>query len=136
MDILHENLKLVFGNLMVVIDLVHKFEHFWVTYVEVFVHRLKHMTGSQLLWVNRDRCNLWDKKCSLFLEHLISLPLGIHNFTHTLHNLSVVRLCLRINSSGLFACCLFTWISLTALSWTYLISLRAECDLLAIHNIL
>ena len=43
-----------------------------------------------------------------------------HDFTHSLVyallNLSVLELCLRLNDSGLFS-----WISLTALSWTYFI---------------
>ena len=44
---------------------------------------------------------LWGRKCSLFLEHLISLPFGsswFHPFIiYTLLNLSVLGLCLRIN---------------------------------------
>ena len=31
------------------------------------------MTGFQLLGVNRDGCHMWDRKCSLFPDHLISL---------------------------------------------------------------
>ena len=57
--------------------------HFCVTYVEPFVHQLWHMTGFQLLWVNRDGCHMWGRKCSLFPEHLISLPVGnswFHSF--------------------------------------------------------
>ena len=39
------------------------------------------MTGFQLFGVNRDGCHMWGRKCSLFPEHLISLPLGVHDFT-------------------------------------------------------
>ena len=81
--------------------------HFGVTYVDGFVHQLWYMTGFQLFWVNRDGCHMWGRKCSLFSEYLISLPLGtswFHPFIiYTLHNLSVAGLCLCINDSGLFA---------------------------------
>ena len=50
--------------------------HLCVTYVEWFVHYLWLMTGFPLLVVNRDGCYMWGRKCSLFPEHLISLPLG------------------------------------------------------------
>ena len=53
------------------------------------------MTGFQLICVNRDGCHMWGRKCSLFPEHLISLPLGYGYGLMT----------------GLFA-----WISLAALS--------------------
>ena len=67
---------------------------FCVTYVEGFVHQLWHMTGFQLFLVNRDGCHMWGRKCSLFPEHLISLPLGRfmispNHYIYTLHNLSV-----------------------------------------------
>ena len=62
---------------------------------------------------------MWGRKYSLFPEHLISLYLwGVHDFTHSLYillNLSVLRLCLWITDYGLFA-----WISLTAMSRTYI----------------
>ena len=29
-----------------------------------------------VIWVNRDGCYMWGRKCSLFQEHQISLPLG------------------------------------------------------------
>ena len=70
--------------------------------------------------MNRDGCHMWDSKCSLFLEHLISLPFGSSRFhpfmIYTLQNLSVLGLCLRIDDSGLFS-----WISQVALSRTYFI---------------
>ena len=28
---------------------------------------------------------MWGRKCSLCPEHLISLPLGVHDFTHSLY---------------------------------------------------
>ena len=34
------------------------------------------MTGFQLSGVNRDGCHMCGRKCSLFPEHMISLPLG------------------------------------------------------------
>ena len=43
------------------------------------------MTGFQLFWVDRDGCHMWGRKCSLLLEHLISLPLGVHDFAHSLY---------------------------------------------------
>ena len=106
--------------------------HFCVTYVEWFVHQLWHMTGFQLFLVNRDGCHMWGRKCSLFPEHLVSLPLGrswSHPFiTYTLHNLSVYRQCLGINDYGLFA-----WISLTALSWTYFIIHKGRRTIFVMH---
>ena len=42
---------------------------------------------------------------------------------YTLHNLSVLGLCLRIHDSGLFA-----WISQTALSQTYIIIAATKMD--------
>ena len=39
--------------------------HLCVTYVEWFVDQLWHTTGFQLLWVNRDGCHMWGRKCSL-----------------------------------------------------------------------
>ena len=95
--------------------------HFCVTYVEGFVRKLWHMTGSQLLFLNKSwRVPHVRRKWSLLPQHLISLPLGSSRFyplmIYTLQNLSVVGLCLRINDSGLFAC-----ISQTALSQTYII---------------
>ena len=104
-------------------DLIHKFD----TSVSVS-HMLKGLFTncdtrlvSSYLGVNRDWWHMWGRKCSLFPEHLISLPLGnswFHRFIiYTLHNLSVLGLCVRINDW--FVCLdLFAWISLTALSWT------------------
>ena len=34
------------------------------------------MTGFQLFGENRDGCHMWGRKCSLFPEHIISLPFG------------------------------------------------------------
>ena len=31
---------------------------------------------STVIFVNHDGCHMWDRKCPLFLEHMISLPLG------------------------------------------------------------
>ena len=95
-------------------------------YVEGFDHQMWHMTGFQLK-VNRDGYRMWGRKRSLFPEHLISLPLGcswFHPFIiYTSHNLSVLRLRVRINDSSLFAW-ISLWISLTALSRTYFIALN------------
>ena len=81
----------------------------WRLYVEGFVHQLWHVTGFQLLGVNRDGCHIWGKKCSLFPEHLISLPLGGSWFylfiIYTLQNLS------KDYVYGLMTG-LFAWISL------------------------
>ena len=77
---------------------------------------LGHQFGYTMMW----RVPHVRRKLSLFPEHLISLPLGSSRFyplmIYTLHNLSVLGLCLRIHDSGLFA-----WISQTVLSRTYFI---------------
>ena len=86
-------------------------------YVSHMLNGLFTVTNDWLpvIWVNRDVCHMWGRQCSLFPEHLISLPLGSSWFTHSIYipyillNLSVLGLCLRINRSGLFA-----WISRTA----------------------
>ena len=76
----------------------------FVAYVEWFVHKLWHMSGLLLFWVNRDGCHLCGRKCALFWKTIW----GIHDFTHSLythyiHKLSVWDymyvdvLCLRIN---------------------------------------
>ena len=64
-DILHGNFRLFFGNYMVVIQtLFTNLTPLW------------HMTGFQLFWIHRDGCHMWGRKCSLFPEHLVALPLG------------------------------------------------------------
>ena len=81
--------------------LVHKFD----TSVS---HMLKDLfTNCDILnyyfCMNRDGCHICGRKCSLFPEHLISLPLGSSRFhpfmIYTLQKLSVLGLhvCLRIN---------------------------------------
>ena len=58
------------------------------------------MTGFQLVYVNHGGCHVWGGKFSLFPEHLILLPLGSHDFAHSLYtcmhytllNLSVLGL--------------------------------------------
>ena len=76
------------------------------------VYRVWHMADFQLLCVNHDGCHTWDRKCSLFQVHLIHIhSLYIH------HRMCyVIGPCLQINDFGSLA-----WISLTALSQTYLI---------------
>ena len=76
----------------------HTIWHLCVTYVEWSVHWLWHMTGFQLFWVNRDGCHMWGRNCSLFPEHLITLPLGsswLYSFAIHIHcvcmNLSVSK---------------------------------------------
>ena len=85
--------------------------HLCVTYVDWSVHWLWHMTVFQLFCVNRDGCHMWGRKCSLFSEHLISLPLGsswfysfaIYMYLHcVLLNLSVLGPCLQINDWFVF----------------------------------
>ena len=49
---------------------------------------------------------MWGRKCALFPEHLISLPLGSSGFHPFITEFVSIGLCLRINDSGLFA-----WIS-------------------------
>ena len=59
--------------------------HFCISYAEWFVHQLWHMTRFRLL-LNRDWYHMWGRrKCSLFKEHLISLSVGVHYFTHALY---------------------------------------------------
>ena len=41
--------------------------------------------GCPVIDVNRDGCQMWGRKCSLFPEHLTSLPLGSSWFTHSLY---------------------------------------------------
>ena len=89
---------------MVGIDLVHKFD----TSVS---HMLKglftEINGFQLK-VNRNGCHMWDKKCSLFLKHIISCP--FHSFNIKITEFVSLRTVYGL-MTGLFA-----WISLTALS--------------------
>ena len=96
-DIIHGNFGLLVGHYMAVI-------HSFFTNLTLLCHQLLHMTGFQLFGVNRDGCHMWDRKCSLFPDHMISLSSGIS--PNILHNLLVLGLCLRINGSVLFA-----WIS-------------------------
>ena len=105
-DILHKNVKTAFrksyGRHA---DIVHKFWHFCVPYVAEFVHQLWHTTGFQLFCVNSDGCHMWDKKCSLFPGHLISLPL---------QKLSVLGLYLWINDWSVcldWPDCICLWIN-------------------------
>ena len=109
-DILHGNLRLLFGNSMVVIralftNLTSLCPICWkvcsptVTY-DWFPVNL----------VNRDGCHMWSRKCSLFPEHLISLPLGsswFHPFINYIH----YRICRSNYFYGLMTG-LFAWISL------------------------
>ena len=54
---------------------------------------------------------MWGGKYSLLLEHLTSLPLGVHDFTHSLYITEFVNL--RTMFSGLITLpCLPVWISL------------------------
>ena len=64
-----------------------------------------------VICVNRDGCHMWGRKCSLFPEHLIPLPLGIWLYIHYIIGQS--KDCSLINYSGLF--------TRTVLSWTYFI---------------
>ena len=48
-----------------------------VAYVELSVHRMWHMTGFQV-HMTRDGWHMWDRKWSLFPEHLPTLSLYIH----------------------------------------------------------
>ena len=58
--------------------------HFCVTYVEVILHQLCHMTGFQLfVWLNRDGCHMWGWKCSLFRNTWFHSLWGVHDFTHS-----------------------------------------------------
>ena len=53
-------------------DLAHRFDKCYSHNVKGFVYRIWHVTGLP----NRDVCHMWCRKlCSLFPEHLISLPL-------------------------------------------------------------
>ena len=45
----------------------------------LFVYRVRHMTGFQLLCVNHDGCHMWGRKCSLFQVHMI------HNHSLYIH---------------------------------------------------
>ena len=73
-----------------------------------------HTTFRKFYGRHTDIVHKFVRKCSLFLEHLLSPQLGsswFHPFIiYALHNLSVWGLCLRINESGLFA-----WINLLCL---------------------
>ena len=50
---------------------LHKCDTSVSNYVELW-----YMTGFQIVGINRDGCHIWDRKWSLFPEHLILLPLG------------------------------------------------------------
>ena len=118
-DILPGNVRLIFGMSMVVIqNLITNFTLLCHAYVEGFDHQMWHMTGFQLLWIVTGASCMWGQEThtpEFFPERLISLTLGsswLHLFIiYTSQNVSILRLRLWINDSGLFA-----WISLTALS--------------------
>ena len=118
-DILPGNVRLIFGMSMVVIQtLITNFTLLCHVYVEGFDHQMWHMTGFQLLWIVTGASCMWGQEThtpEFFPERLISLTLGsswLHLFIiYTSQNVSILRLRLWINDSGLFA-----WISLTALS--------------------
>ena len=99
--ILQGNVRLLLGYSMGVIIRHLVIAHFDTSvshnYVEGFVHQLCHITGFQLICLNHDECHMWGRKCPLFLEHLISLPMRsswFHPFIiYTVQNLSVLELC-------------------------------------------
>ena len=71
MDILNGNFRLLFENLYGRhANIVHKCDT-----------SVTHMLMS-LFRVYREGCRMWGRKCSLFPEHLISLPWGVDDFTH------------------------------------------------------
>ena len=63
-------------------DLVHKFNTSVSHMLNDLLTDCDILTGLQLFWVNRDGCHMWDRKCSLFLEHSLW---GVHDFTHSLY---------------------------------------------------
>ena len=117
-DILHRNFRLLFGNSMVVIQTLF-------TNLTLLSHIRSPTVAHD--WFAVVLCKSWRVPCvgqEMFTlsGNLISLPLGsswLHPFIiYTLLDVSVLGLCLRIGDSGLSA-----WISLTALSRTYFITI-------------
>ena len=89
--------------------------HLCVTYVEGFVHQLWHKTGFPVILSESWRVPHMRQEMLTFPEHLISLPLGSSWFHPFIINIYIhYRICLR-------TLVLFSWISLTALYWTYYI---------------
>ena len=96
-----------------------------LTEVHLYVHRSKSFNicvQNNLWWghiYNKtyelgtycDGCHMWGRKCSLFLEHTISLSLessGFHQFViYTLQNFFSLRTILRINDW--LSVCLYYW---------------------------
>ena len=73
-DILHENLRLLFGSSMVIQTLFTNLTP--LCHLCWMVCSLTVTYNWFPVYVNRDGCHMWGRKCSLFPEHLISLPLG------------------------------------------------------------
>ena len=117
-DIIHGNCRLLLGNSMVVIKTL-------LTNLTLLCHMCWRVCSTTVTWLvlgmDRDGYRMWGRKCSLFPEHMISLPLGssyFHPFTiYAMQKCSVYGLCLQINDSSLFV-----WISLIVLSRTYFIT--------------
>ena len=82
-----------------------------ICWVVLFTNCIKHMNGFHSFQVNCDGCHMWDRKCSLFPEHLISHPLGSSWYRQSWDNVYGLM-------PGLFA-----WVNLTALSRTYFITI-------------
>ena len=94
-----KDFRLLIGNYMVIVQTL--FTNFTLLCHICCSQQLWHMTGFQLFCVNRDGCHMWGRKCSLFPENLIPLPLG-SSWCHpciiyTSQNLSVLGICLWIS---------------------------------------
>ena len=71
-DLIHGNFRLLLGDCKVVLQTLF-------TNVILRCHiyfRFYSPTMIYYFWVNSDKCHMWGRKCSCFLKHPISLPLG------------------------------------------------------------
>ena len=73
---------------------------------------------------------MWGRKCSLFPEHMTSLPVGSAFVIYTLCITELVSCMTMLNDSGLFA-----WISLAALSRIYFIHITCYINPINIKRI-
>ena len=101
LNILKVNFRLLLGNSMII-------THTLCTNLTLLCHicwLVCSLTVTYdwfpISWMNRDGCHMWGRECTLFKDHMISLPLEVwffHSFIrYTLHNMLVLWLCLRIN---------------------------------------
>ena len=96
-------------------DLVYKFDtSICVTHVKGVACRLWSMTCFQLLWLNRDGCHMWDKKCTL--SHSFRNIWFHSSWEFMILPVHYIYTTACVNDNGLVA-----GIGLILLFWTYFI---------------